>query len=108
AHLLSPQPCLHPIPPPCPYTTLFRSNLDAAGVNFTRNGSFLVDSDRYVTDSQGGYLQVYPVDGSGAVIATGLGSTVNLRLPQTRSEEHTSELQSRENLVCRLLLEKKN
>src|SRR5690606_40643860 len=26
---------------------------------------------------------------------------------QTRSEEHTSELQSRENLVCRLLLEKK-
>src|SRR5690606_41800909 len=27
--------------------------------------------------------------------------------PHTRSEEHTSELQSRENLVCRLLLEKK-
>src|SRR5436309_8406988 len=27
--------------------------------------------------------------------------------PSTRSEEHTSELQSRENLVCRLLLEKK-
>src|SRR5207302_8600503 len=26
---------------------------------------------------------------------------------QSRSEEHTSELQSRENLVCRLLLEKK-
>src|SRR5690606_39819725 len=33
------------------------------------------------------------------------------RLPRRRrprSEEHTSELQSRENLVCRLLLEKKN
>src|SRR5690606_40724693 len=28
--------------------------------------------------------------------------------PVIRSEEHTSELQSRENLVCRLLLEKKN
>src|SRR5690606_40739117 len=27
---------------------------------------------------------------------------------RSRSEEHTSELQSRENLVCRLLLEKKN
>src|SRR5690606_41916812 len=27
--------------------------------------------------------------------------------PSVRSEEHTSELQSRENLVCRLLLEKK-
>src|SRR5690606_39337065 len=29
------------------------------------------------------------------------------RLHRARSEEHTSELQSRENLVCRLLLEKK-
>src|SRR5690606_39685367 len=29
-------------------------------------------------------------------------------LADDRSEEHTSELQSRENLVCRLLLEKKN
>src|SRR2546428_2191542 len=29
------------------------------------------------------------------------------RLPQLRSEEHTSELQSRSDLVCRLLLEKK-
>src|SRR5690606_40205142 len=29
-------------------------------------------------------------------------------VPVIRSEEHTSELQSRENLVCRLLLEKKN
>src|SRR5690606_41047044 len=29
-------------------------------------------------------------------------------LEEVRSEEHTSELQSRENLVCRLLLEKKN
>src|SRR5690606_2168794 len=28
-------------------------------------------------------------------------------MPELRSEEHTSELQSRENLVCRLLLEKK-
>src|SRR2546430_11439700 len=32
-----------------------------------------------------------------------------LRLePERRSEEHTSELQSQSNLVCRLLLEKKN
>src|SRR5688572_31534623 len=31
-----------------------------------------------------------------------------LRLRQDRSEEHTSELQSQSNLVCRLLLEKKN
>src|SRR5690606_40092703 len=33
---------------------------------------------------------------------------VNMHGAYPRSEEHTSELQSRENLVCRLLLEKKN
>src|SRR6266540_6927382 len=32
---------------------------------------------------------------------------VRLRLPRSRSEEHTSELQSHHDLVCRLLLEKK-
>src|SRR2546430_4257587 len=36
-------------------------------------------------------------------------STQKIRLPgMKRSEEHTSELQSQSNLVCRLLLEKKN
>src|SRR5690606_40425068 len=34
--------------------------------------------------------------------------TPGQRMAVLRSEEHTSELQSRENLVCRLLLEKKN
>src|SRR5436309_12504654 len=35
------------------------------------------------------------------------GAGVERRGHRRRSEEHTSELQSRENLVCRLLLEKK-
>src|SRR6266851_6191245 len=34
--------------------------------------------------------------------------TPNARKPMARSEEHTSELQSHHDLVCRLLLEKKN
>src|SRR5436309_5758656 len=34
--------------------------------------------------------------------------TLTFSQRERRSEEHTSELQSRENLVCRLLLEKKN
>src|SRR5690606_41481377 len=38
---------------------------------------------------------------------TGLDDYLLVRTPDDRSEEHTSELQSRENLVCRLLLEKK-
>src|SRR5690606_42161978 len=38
---------------------------------------------------------------------SGLRQNLLQRTQETRSEEHTSELQSRENLVCRLLLEKK-
>src|SRR5690606_39419158 len=34
-------------------------------------------------------------------------NSLSVLAPPQRSEEHTSELQSRENLVCRLLLEKK-
>src|SRR5690606_39892775 len=43
-----------------------------------------------------------------AEIARGKRTMVSLDSEHSRSEEHTSELQSRENLVCRLLLEKKN
>jgi flagellar hook protein FlgE len=60
-----------------------RSDAGAGTVNFTRNGSFTVDPDRYVTDQQGNKLLVYPVDGSGAVVATGIDSAVPLRLPTT-------------------------
>ena len=64
---------------------------DGKGVNFTRNGSFSIDSDRYVTDAQGNKLQVYPVDGSGAVVATGIDSTVGLRMPQTSGTPQATE-----------------
>src|SRR3712207_8851614 len=42
------------------------------------------------------------------VAALAAGSTVEEVAALIRSEEHTSELQSRQYLVCRLLLEKKN
>src|SRR5207249_9070305 len=48
--------------------------------------------------AQAGYPNGFP----GSVCFTTYGSTI------LRSEEHTSELQSRFDLVCRLLLEKKN
>src|SRR5690606_10976145 len=41
------------------------------------------------------------------VLLTGFNAFGDNHDAQARSEEHTSELQSRENLVCRLLLEKK-
>src|SRR5215510_16483933 len=49
-------------------------------------------------------LPISPVTGWPATPSQGRATT----LPPPRSEEHTSELQSRGHLVCRLLLEKKN
>ncbi len=60
-----------------------KADPEATKINFTRNGGFLVDNERYVVDGQGGNLQVFPVDGSGTVVAAGVESTVSLRLPQT-------------------------
>src|SRR5256885_4397064 len=68
-----------------PYTTLFRSG----------SGGALLLPD--LTDP-GGMLRHLMV---------GAGKDGNLYVVNRRSEEHTSELQSPCNLVCRLLLEKK-
>src|SRR2546430_12990644 len=75
-----------------PYTTLFRSD---ANLNVGRV---------LVRMSRGG--QAVPVS---SVIDSYRESPKNLLevRKHTRSEEHTSELQSQSNLVCRLLLEKK-
>src|SRR2546427_9498390 len=51
----------------------------------------------------GATLLVHPRNrGKGVALATGIAAALD-----GRSEEHTSELQSQSNLVCRLLLEKK-
>src|SRR5436309_7620052 len=76
-----------------PYTTLFRS--------------ILVPSAR-APGARGavGRAACSAIRFSASVTWASLGSTVTTP-DSARSEEHTSELQSRENLVCRLLLEKK-
>src|SRR3712207_8332476 len=67
-----------------PYTTLFRSLCNVScGVFF------------------------FGVEGPNAPIELGVKNLHLLSLATSRSEEHTSELQSRQYLVCRLLLEKK-
>src|SRR5207302_9540806 len=53
-----------------------------------------------------GYTLVTPMGGDASYLLDMDGRIVQRR-GVARSEEHTSELQSRENLVCRLLLEKK-
>src|SRR5690349_22217996 len=78
-----------------PYTTLFRS-LRAARRRWVRNLGLRRRGDarhRLQPPLGGGDLLLV----HGPVVA----------LDQDRSEEHTSELQSRRDLVCRLLLEKK-
>src|SRR5690606_41999162 len=90
-----------------PYTTLFRSDVvrerlgpgvrmrgDLIGVASVFNdddGAWLARRARRVVDSQHQAERAGRAD----------------EFDSLRSEEHTSELQSRENLVCRLLLEKK-
>src|SRR2546429_4290055 len=73
-----------------PYTTLFRSDLFAQGLEF-----FAALGDELVF-----------VLGSG-LVRCGWGVVFGHDNERQRSEEHTSELQSRLHLVCRLLLEKK-
>src|SRR5690606_40182572 len=89
-----------------PYTTLFRSVFGAMWE--AKSGSPTLADD--IIEAKG----LKQISDSGAlekivdeVLAANAKSVDEYRGGKERSEEHTSELQSRENLVCRLLLEKK-
>src|SRR3712207_7914167 len=87
-----------------PYTTLFRSELDRARIEVRA---------RLVEQQQRGVVQHRAADrdalGQAArERADGLVGAIGEARLLERSEEHTSELQSRQYLVCRLLLENKN
>src|SRR3712207_8636224 len=82
-----------------PYTTLFRSEIDTArGRERVPPGQYLV-GNRFPILTYGPTPKFDP-----DIWDFRLGGLVERPL---RSEEHTSELQSRQYLVCRLLLEKK-
>src|SRR2546425_5778509 len=85
-----------------PYTTLFRSRLLRLWAEY----------DFKPTQAHNGYIEIYLNLGwvglcllGGVLLAC--YRTIQKRLSLSRSEEHTSELQSLAYLVCRLLLEKK-
>ena len=62
---------------------MLKPNLTANTQVYTRDGSFSVNNNRYVVDSAGQYLQVFPVNSDGSVVATGLQSAQSLQLPTT-------------------------
>src|SRR3712207_8618621 len=90
-------------PPPrsplFPYPTLSRSQRTRSSQPSGRSGRGRRSSDRRSTRETHSQR-----DMSSSTTVSARGSRTS-RLP--RSEEHTSELQSRQYLVCRLLLEKK-
>src|SRR2546427_9383182 len=83
-----------------PYTTLFRSRQGREGEHPASPGDLRhrAGATRHRLGRGRGHRR-RRVEGSGGTAGTGG--------PVARSEEHTSELQSQSNLVCRLLLEKK-
>src|SRR5690606_41337965 len=95
-------------PPPSstlfPYTTLFRSDC-VGNQRFAECRRVLTERGVFVsvTTSVSGALR----GAAGNLFRAQRDAQVFVAIPSARSEEHTSELQSRENLVCRLLLEKK-
>src|SRR5690349_23510423 len=90
---IAPQP---PRSTPFPYTTLFRSVDGDGGL-----ARLAVADDQLALATADRGHRVDRLD-------AGLQRLVHGLATHDRSEEHTSELQSRRDLVCRLLLEKKN
>src|SRR3712207_8217161 len=80
-----------PRSPLFPYTTLFRS---ATAIPVVGGREVILTAGAAASDYRNA-LGYFVLDANG------------VPGPDTRSEEHTSELQSRQYLVCRLLLEKK-
>src|SRR5690606_40345357 len=94
-----------PRPTLFPYTTLFRSSKrNSRASTICRSPGepeAMMLFVRLSSEKRRGTSDASPAaSGSGGTLVVGAGSNA-------RSEEHTSELQSRENLVCRLLLEQK-
>src|SRR5438445_5248348 len=84
-----------------PYTTLFRSKFHKDLFDITPDAQAALESFPW----PGNLRQLENVMQQAVLVSSG-PELLLAHLPQ-RSEEHTSELQSRQYLVCRLLLEKK-
>src|SRR5262249_59185431 len=92
-------------PPPrsplFPYTTLFRSKLDTSVVPVGGAASTKIKHVFFILHENKTFDSVL------GTLSSHFGPYAGTESNVLRSEEHTSELQSLTNLVCRLLLEKK-
>src|SRR3712207_8228254 len=90
-----------------PYTTLFRS----LGIDLSKLGCIMLDTEPIKVSDIIPENSLYYADPEKLKWVQGVVSEkvphVTLLYGLMRSEEHTSELQSRQYIVCRLLLEKK-
>src|SRR3712207_7287229 len=91
-----------------PYTTLFRSHSEK-GVDLSNHGweAYLFQSAYGNHEASGCYVTGACLVVRELVHVDSCYELCLIELFRNRSEEHTSELQSRQYLVCRLLLEKK-
>src|SRR5204862_3830816 len=97
-----------PTSPLFPYTTLFRSELGRAADDDADGDVARANVVPFGIDEAGVSLKcrrVRRAQGAGYHASKSFNLTSSRNLG--RSEEHTSELQSRRDIVCRLLLEKK-
>lgn len=56
-------------------------NLAGTDISYTRAGAYGVDASGYITNSNGQYLQTFPVDALGNVTSTSLNTTIPIQLP---------------------------
>src|SRR5258708_11249807 len=91
-----------------PYTTLFRSKpVNSAAPRTPRQEGRRADRRAATRSREWSTRKTASAVRAGCDRRFESGDAV-LRVDHSRSEEHTSELQSPDHLVCRLLLEKKN
>src|SRR5690606_40339180 len=90
--------------PRFPYTTLFRSLVAANLTQLVVVAAPVPEPDWLVVDR---YLVAAELAGLSALVVMNKADLAERPAHHLRSEEHTSELQSREKLECRLLHEKK-
>src|SRR5947209_16127278 len=88
-----------------PYTTLFRSVAKASAVNPPPDGGYPGENTAEGTNAL--FSLTSGIDNTAIGFDALFADTTGMENTAVRSEEHTSELQSRQYLVCRLLLEKK-